>query len=116
MKYTLAPLKHLVFITSFLISFQSHAFDSNSTEKQADSSIEELYHRLSSMPNSSMPDRIDWVSSQFLGVHYLLGSLGEGPEARYDQFPKYRIDAFDCDTYVNTVLSLADKVGFCVNP
>ncbi|QLZ70034.1 hypothetical protein FOLKNPGA_03757 (plasmid) [Legionella sp. PC1000] len=107
MKYTLTPLKHLVFITCLLISFQSNAFDSNSTEKQANSSIEELYHRLSSMPNSSMPDRIDWISSQFLGVPYLLGSLGEGSSAQYDQFPKYRVDAFDCETYVDTVLSLA---------
>ncbi|AWN75192.1 TPA: N-acetylmuramoyl-L-alanine amidase-like domain-containing protein [Legionella anisa] len=107
MKYTLTPLKHLVFITCFFISFQSNAFDSNNTEKQANSSIEELYHRLSSMPNSSMPDRIDWISSQFLGAPYLLGSLGEGSSARYDQFPKYRVDAFDCETYVDTVLSLA---------
>lgn len=107
MKYTLTPLKHLLFITCLFVSFQSNAFDTNSTEKQANSSIEKLYHSLSSMPNSSMPDRIDWISSQFLGVRYLLGSLGEGSTARYDQFPKYRVDAFDCDTYVNTVLSLA---------
>ncbi|KTD68564.1 hypothetical protein Lste_1722 [Legionella steelei] len=107
MKYTLTPLKNLIFVTCFLISFLSYAFDSNATEKQANSSIEELYHRLSSMPNNSMPDRIDWFSSQFLGIHYVLGSLGEGPKARYDQFPQYRVDAFDCDTYVNTVLSLA---------
>lgn len=107
MKYTLTPLKHLAFLACCLISFQSNAFDSNSTEKQADSSIEKLYHRLSSMPNNSMANRIDWISSQFLGVHYVLGSLGEGAKGRYDQFPKYRVDAFDCDTYVNTVLSLA---------
>ncbi|WP_392536368.1 N-acetylmuramoyl-L-alanine amidase-like domain-containing protein [Legionella sp. 227] len=107
MKCTLTPLKHLIFVTCFLISFLSYAFDSNTTEKQANSSIEELYHRLRSMPNTSMPDRIDWFSSQFLGIPYLLGSLGEGPKARYDQFPKYRVDSFDCDTYVNTVLSLA---------
>ncbi|WP_454785997.1 N-acetylmuramoyl-L-alanine amidase-like domain-containing protein [Legionella sp. WA2024007413] len=107
MKYTLTPLKHLTVIACFFISFPSHAFDSDSTQKQANSSIEELYHRLGSMPNSSMSDRIDWVSSQFLGVPYVLGSLGEGPEARYDQYPQYRVDAFDCDTYVNTVVSLA---------
>ncbi|MCW8386455.1 DUF1460 domain-containing protein [Fluoribacter dumoffii] len=107
MKCTLTPFKHLAFITCFLISYLSYAFDSIATEKQANSSIEELYHRVSSMPNNSMADRIDWFSSQFLGVPYLLGSLGEGPKARYDQFPKYRVDAFDCDTYVNTVLSLA---------
>ncbi|KTD40164.1 N-acetylmuramoyl-L-alanine amidase-like domain-containing protein [Legionella parisiensis] len=107
MKYTLTPLKHLIFTTCLLVSFQSNAFDSNSTQKQANSSIEKLYHSLSSMPNSSMPDRIDWISSQFLGLPYILGSLGEGATARYDQFPRYRVDGFDCETYVDTVLSLA---------
>lgn len=107
MKYTLTPLKILVFVTCFFAAFVSNAFDSNFIQKQANSSIEKLYHRLGNMPNNSMPERIDWISSQFLGVHYLLGSLGEGSHARYDQFPLYRVDAFDCDTYVNTVLSLA---------
>ena len=59
-----------------------------------------------------MPERIGWISSQFLGARYLLGSLGEGSNALYDQFPRYRIDAFDCDTYVNTVLSLALASSF----
>lgn len=107
MKCTLTPLKYPVLIVCFFSSFMSYAFDSTVTEKQADSSIKELYHRLGNMPNSSLSGRIEWISSQFLGVRYLLGSLGEGPKARYDQFPRYRVDAFDCDTYVNTVLSLA---------
>src|SRR5690348_15240297 len=98
MKYTLTPLKYL-FLTCFFFSFQSNALNSSATEKQANTAIKALYHRLSSIPNNSMQERIDWISSQFLGVHYLLGSLGEGPEASYDQFPQYRIDAFDCDTY-----------------
>lgn len=107
MRYTLTPLKNLALITGFLICFQSHALDSNASEKQANSSIKELYHKLNHMPNISMPERIDWLSKQFIGVPYVLGSLGEGATARYDQFPLYRVDGFDCDTYVNTVLSLA---------
>ncbi|KTD06080.1 hypothetical protein Lgra_2857 [Legionella gratiana] len=107
MKYTFTSLKHLVFITCLSSSVVGYTFDSTATEKQANYSIEELYHRLNSMPNNSMAERIDWISGQFLGVHYVLGSLGEGTKALYDQFPQYRVDAFDCDTYVNTVLSLA---------
>jgi hypothetical protein len=76
-------------------------------EQQANSSIRELYHTLNSMPKLSMVKRIDWFSAHFKDTVYVLGSLGEGPQARYDQFPRYRIDGFDCDTYVNTVLSLA---------
>jgi hypothetical protein len=106
MKYTLTPLKYL-FLACFFFSFPSQALNSSAAEKKANSAIKALYHRLNSMPNTSMQERIDWISGQFLGVHYVLGSLGEGPKAQYDQFPQYRIDAFDCDTYVNTVLSIA---------
>lgn len=107
MKYTFVCLKNLVLATSFLASVHSYAFDSSTIEKQADSSIEGLYHKLNNMPNISMIERIDWISQQFLGTPFILGSLGEGPNARYDQFPQYRVDGFDCDTYVNTVVSLA---------
>ncbi|MDR3504257.1 MAG: DUF1460 domain-containing protein [Legionella sp.] len=107
MKYTSIPLCKFTLLIGFLACTSSHAFNSGTTEKQANSSIEELYHKLNLMPNISMATRIDWISKHFIGVPYVLGSLGEGPKARYDQFPQYRVDAFDCDTYVNTVVALA---------
>ena len=107
MKYTLAPLKFLFIMICLITGYSCYAIDSNAIEQQANSSIKELYHTLNTMPNSSMTERIDWISSQFKGVPYILGSLGEGADARYDQFPRYRTDGFDCDTYVNTVLALA---------
>lgn len=74
-------------------------------EQQADLMIVKLYQ---SIPHEKiLADRIDWMSSKFLGKPYLLGALGEGSRARYDQYPRYRTDAFDCLTYVNTVLALA---------
>ncbi len=107
MKYTIVPLKYLLFITFFLVNFFSYAIDSSALEDQANVTIKELYHRLNSMPNTSMAERIDWISKHFLGKVYELGALGEGAKAHYDQYPQYRVDAFDCDTFVNTVLSLA---------
>lgn len=95
-------IKNIVFLSSFFACINSYAFDSVTMEQQANSSIEELYHKLHNMPNISMPQRIDWISKQFIGVPYVLGSLGEGPKVRYDQFPQYRVDGFDCDVYVNT--------------
>ena len=103
MKYILSSLKFLI----FFISLYGYALDSTTIEEQANSSIKELYTKVRSQPNLSMASRITWFSSQFIGVPYLLGSLGEGPSARYDQYPRYRIDGFDCDTYVTTVLALA---------
>lgn len=82
------------------------AWNSHVQEKEADITIKALYHRAKEIKNSSIANKIDWFSSQFLGKPYLLGALGEGGDARYDQFPAYRLDSFDCDTYVTTVLSL----------
>ncbi|WP_298626296.1 N-acetylmuramoyl-L-alanine amidase-like domain-containing protein [uncultured Legionella sp.] len=107
MKYTPTPLRSILAITLFITGLSSYAINSKAIEQQADGSIKELYHTLNTMPNKSMAERIDWFSSQFKDVPYILGSLGEGPNARYDQYPLYRIDGFDCDTYVNTVLALA---------
>lgn len=107
MEYTLAPLRYLVLTSCLLSNVFCYAVDSKALEEQAKASITELYHTLNNKPNYSMADRISWFSNQFMGLPYILGALGEGPGARYDQFPQYRVDGFDCDTYVNTVLSLA---------
>lgn len=46
------------------------------------------------------------VSAYFLRKPYILGALGEGEKGIFDQSPLYRTDAFDCVTFVNTVLAL----------
>jgi hypothetical protein len=76
-------------------------------QQQADEVIAKLYQNLDKRPPTSMPSRLDAISSLFIGKVYLLGALGEGSDARYDQEPRYRTDAFDCDTYVTTVLALS---------
>jgi hypothetical protein len=107
MSYIIFPLKYL-FIFAFLTnSTLGVAINSEQIEEQANASISELYHTLKSKPNLSMTERINWISNQFKGKVYILSSLGEGPNAHFDQFPKYRVDGFDCDTYVTTVVSLA---------
>lgn len=54
----------------------------------------------------SLSERLAYLSGLFLGKPYVLGALGEGEQAPFDQNPQYRLDAFDCLTYVNTVLAL----------
>jgi hypothetical protein len=48
--------------------------------------------------------RLDAVSRELLGAPYQLGPLGEEREPDLD--PRFRLDAFDCTTYVETVLAL----------
>lgn len=120
MKYCLQFIQYPFFILFFIYAITAQAIDSKAIEQQADSSINTLYHTLNSMPKRSMAERINWFSKHFLNIQYVLGALGEGENAAYDQFPRYRIDGFDCDTYVNTViaLSLADSVQsfqHCIN-
>lgn len=73
--------------------------------KQYDDAIRQLY---SDHGNElDINDRISTFSKAFLGIRYVLGALGEGPDALIDKSPLYRTDAFDCTTYVATVLALA---------
>lgn len=69
--------------------------------------LNQLYHNLKLNPNQTISARITRISAEFLGKPYELGALGEGRHGDYDQYPLYRFDAFDCETYVDTVLALA---------
>lgn len=68
--------------------------------------IERLYHKLRQKKNLSLAQKLDWISAYFIGKPYQLGPLGEGSSGKFDQFPLYRTDAFDCLTYVETVIAL----------
>lgn len=52
------------------------------------------------------PARAEWASGIFLGAPYVLSPLGEG--AGLDKDPRFRLDSFDCVTYVETVVALAN--------
>lgn len=73
---------------------------------EADQAIRQLYHTLDAKP-TPMATRLDAISQCFLNQPYEGNALGEGPGAPYDQAPIYRTDAFDCETYVDTVVALA---------
>jgi hypothetical protein len=54
-----------------------------------------------------MATRIEAISAQYLGTPYLLDPLGEGADAAIDRDPLIRFDAFDCQTFVETVIAEA---------
>ena len=103
-----------------LISLQVTAKAASIEEQKANKTISQIYHNLGNKPILDMPARITNISAQFLGKTYLLGALGEGVQGDYDQSPLYRTDAFDCETFVDTVLALAlanapDQFNRCIN-
>lgn len=58
-------------------------------------------------PSDNITNRIIKQSGSLLGQPYVLGALGEGSQGQYDQDPLYRFNAFDCQTYVETVIALS---------
>lgn len=81
-------------------------------------SIAWLYRNLSNLKTLDFTDRVARISEYFLGRPYILGACGEGHEGCFDQAPLYRLDGFDCVTYVNTILALAlsqDVINFRKN-
>lgn len=75
-----------------------------------------FYEKKAILMQGDVFQRIDKISEFFMGVPYLGGALGEGENGQYDHSPIIRDDAFDCLTYVNTVLAIAssDSPGSCI--
>lgn len=55
----------------------------------------------------STVDRIEGISEKFLGTPYRDGPLGEGVSGKYDNDPQICLTAFDCTTFVESVLALS---------
>jgi hypothetical protein len=56
---------------------------------------------------NTLEERIDSAGLVFYGLPYVDAPLGDGAGSRFDQGPLFRFDAFDCTTFVETVLALA---------
>lgn len=101
--------KHL-FICRCLILFlaQNISISNAIANLTSEQSINQFYqHRFSETQTKQIAARVLAISEQFLGKPYFLGPLGEGPTGEFSQLPLYRLDAFDCLTFVETVLALS---------
>lgn len=72
-----------------------------------DAEINKMYQQKIINSAVSINNNIESVSAYFLGRPYVLSSMGEGPNGKYDQNPLYRTDEFDCQTYVMMVMALS---------
>lgn len=71
-----------------------------------DVEIQKIFNYFKIKPHLSKTQRLEYISEAWLNKPYLLFALGEGENAAFDQHPLYRTDAFDCETFVDTVLAL----------
>ena len=76
-------------------------------ERRSKEQLAELYQVSLENQRLSINQRLNKYSQLFLGKPYILYALGEGPEADFDQNPRFRFDGFDCETYVTTVIALS---------
>jgi hypothetical protein len=90
----------------FLFSTLCHAFNNNPTE---DKELENILIKLKQTHSISVPARLELITSHWFKRPYSMYCLGEGPSGDYDQRPLYRTDAFDCETFVDTALALANS-------
>lgn len=103
------------YIILLLLTFTLSSFAINNTvqlispykETNYDEQFAKLYSYLASLKSQDIASRIIAASNYFMNKPYLLDALGEGPTGKFDQGPLYRDDAFDCQTYVETVLAVA---------
>ena len=73
-------------------------------------SDKDVFNQLALQEEVSKEDKLLFWSNYFLGKPYdSSGPLGEGTTGLYDRDPLYRFDAFDCTTFVETLIALANS-------
>src|SRR3954465_2584231 len=68
----------------------------------------QLDARIAQAHKLPFPDRIAALSQLFVGVPYTEFPLGDGEGASPEPGPLFRTDGVDCQTYVETVLAMAN--------
>jgi hypothetical protein len=95
----------LIFYTQVALSVTIPAYDMKTYDRE----IDFLYHSIKASHSNDIKQRIIADSRYFLSRSYLFEPLGEGKDGQFDQGPLYRTDIFDCVTFVDTVIGLAES-------
>lgn len=93
----------IILFVSLLFIFVPNSYASMTDQNVA---LENLLKNTAFLP---MQRRIEIISNHFINVPYQFEPLGEGKIGQFNQEPLYRFDKFDCQTYVSTVLALANS-------
>ncbi|MFH1808236.1 MAG: N-acetylmuramoyl-L-alanine amidase-like domain-containing protein, partial [Pseudomonadota bacterium] len=70
-----------------------------------DQAVRALLVEVQQLP--SLEQRIPLISSRLHGAPYAFSPLGEGRGQPPDEDPRFRVDRFDCTTFVETVVALS---------
>ena len=78
------------------------------TAPVAQLSDQQLDANIAAMHQLPFNERIERLTQVFLGTPYGELPLGEGPAGGPEPFPRWRVDKVDCQTFVETVLAMAN--------
>ncbi len=96
---------YFLIVSAFALGCASRPLNSNLEELPPTADVE-IQVILKNLQTLSEEKKLEKVSESLLNHGYARDPLGEGPSGVYDQDPLYRLDLFDCTTYIETVLSL----------
>lgn len=88
------------YLLILLILFSAPGFAENTSDQTAAAIIQ-------STKTLPIDQRVVAISEQLLNKPYVDEPCGEGINGEFNTEPLYRFDEFDCETFVNTVLALA---------
>lgn len=74
--------------------------------KNFDADISKILNNLKSPSFKSNQDKLAYLNKIFINKPYEFNALGEGKYGEFDDYPLYRTDTFDCETYVDTLIAL----------
>lgn len=87
-------------VLSLVINKSNLAF----SQSQQDRSV--LSSAIKKLENKKGDERFDTATSLFLDKKFISNPTGEGSLGAYDQRPLWRLDGFDCSTFVETITAL----------
>lgn len=97
----------LFFISTFSIQAAINTTYTNIDDNKTDYEIVSILNNLKQMKFKTFQDKIAYINQLFFNKPYAFNALGEGELGEFDDNPIYRTDAFDCETYVDTIIALA---------
>lgn len=107
--YSLTIALIFAFSSSFAGEFANNLIASNTklSSERTNSEIDNIITNIQNKNFKNFQQKIAYINQIFLNKPYEFNALGEGENGEFDNYPLYRTDAFDCETYVDTVIALA---------
>lgn len=101
------PLIIVSWLTLISLAWTANAAQKTINYSNANQQITEILKSMQGMRFKNFAAKVAHINQLFFNKPYSFNALGEGELGEFDNNPLYRTDAFDCETYVDTIIALA---------